>query len=187
MDAAHAFSSERARLILEAARSGDAAVWEELFDEHYPQLYRFFRSRVPGDTLAEDLAADVFAEAWRSRGGLRWRRRPFAAWLFGIARHRLASFYRDRPPDARELTSDDEPIGQVHNEFLAVELRDVLDGLRADYRQAIELRYVVGLANVEAAAVMDRSPGAFRTLLHRALQSCRDALDFSPPDAAGGD
>ena len=181
MAAAHAFSSERARLILEAARSGDAAVWEELFDEHYPQLYRFFRSRVPGDTLAEDLAADVFAEAWRSRGGLRWRRRT------RIARHRLASFYRDRPPDARELTSDDEPIGQVHNEFLAVELRDVLDGLRADYRQAIELRYVVGLANVEAAAVMDRSPGAFRTLLHRALQSCRDALDFSPPDAAGED
>ena len=43
-----------------------------------------------------------------------------------------------------------------------------LDRLEPDYRIAIELRYLLGLSGEEAAAVMNRSHGAFRALLHRA-------------------
>ena len=56
----------------------------------------------------------------------------------------------------------------MRDEYLAVEVRDLLDRLPADYRRAIEFRYVLGLSGLEAAAAMGRSHSSFRSLLLRA-------------------
>jgi RNA polymerase sigma-70 factor, ECF subfamily len=154
---------------VEAARSGEAAAWHELFDAHYPKLYRFFRARMASPEDAEDLAAEVFAEAFRSLDTFRWRNRPFESWLFGIARNRLRMYYRGR----RETAEIPESAGHVRNEFLGVEIQDVLGRLPDDYREAIELRYALGLSGIEASAAMGRSHGSFRTLLSRATEAFR--------------
>ena len=95
------------RAEVEAARAGDPEAWALAFKAHYPQLYRFFRGHVPTAQDAEELAAEVFVQAWRSRRRLRWRNRPFSAWLFGIARRQLAAYYRDRPPVEAARLGDD--------------------------------------------------------------------------------
>ena len=153
-----------ARRVVERARSGDESAWRELFDEHYPRLFKFFRSRVDSDATAEDLAAETFTEAVRGLGRFRWRNRPFGAWLFGIGRNRLRMHYRSRRVHA-ELP---ETIGYARDDYVAVDVRDALGRLDADHRVAIELRYLLGLSGQEAAAAMGRSHGAFRALLHRA-------------------
>ena len=84
--------------------------------------------------------------------------------MFRIARNRLAQHYRRRPPETVPLAEAD----RVRDEYLTVEIRDLLDRLPVDYRQAIELRYVLGLSGREAAAVMERSHNSFRSLLLRA-------------------
>ena len=146
------------------AREGDESAWRELFDEHYPKLLRFFRSRVASSAIAEDLAAETFTDAYRGIKKFQWRERPFGAWLFGIARNRLRMHYRSR----REHEELPEELGQVRDEYLEVEIRDALENLEPDHRAAIEYRYVLGLSGEEAAAAMGRSHGAFRALLHRA-------------------
>lgn len=153
--------------VVERARSGEEIAWETLFNEHYPALFRYFRSRVSSPETAEDLACEVFVEAYRSIGGFQWRGRPFGAWMYGIARNRLLMHYRSRRPEGAAV----EDVGRVSSEFLAVEVRDVLDRLPADYREAIEYRYVLGLSGEEAAAAMGRSHGAFRALLLRATRA----------------
>lgn len=153
-----------ARQTVERARDGDEAAWQELFDEHYPRLFKFFRSRVENDVTAEDLAAETFTEAVRGLSRFQWRNRPFGAWLFGIGRNRLRMYYRSRRVHA-ELP---EEIGYARDEYVEVDVRDALDRLDPDHRLAIELRYLIGLNGQEAAAAMDRSHGAFRALLHRA-------------------
>jgi RNA polymerase sigma-70 factor, ECF subfamily len=155
---------------VEAARSGEASAWHELFDAHYQKLYRFFRTRLQSVEDAEDLAAEVFAEAYRSLETFHWRNRPFESWLFGIARNRLRMYYRGR----RETQEIPESIGHVRDEYLGVEIRDVLERLPAEYREAIELRYALGLSGIEAAAAMGRSHGSFRTLLSRATTAFRN-------------
>ena len=152
-----------AQVLIERAAAGSDAAWQELFELHYVRLYRFFRSRVATHQQAEDLASDVFLEAFRSIGNFRWQGVPFAAWLFGIARRVLASHYRARPQ--AELQHEEH----VRDEYLAVEIRDILERIQPDYRAALELRFVVGLSGEEAAAVMGRSHGAFRSLLLHAL------------------
>ena len=162
---------------------GSDAAWREIFDAHYVKIYRFFRSRVATHQQAEDLSADVFLEAFRSITNFRWQGSPFEAWLFGIARRILASYYRAKPRSEGQLP------GHVRDEYLAVEVRDLLARIPADYRSALELRFVVGLSGGEAAAVMGRSHGAFRSLLLRAVrafraESQRDELELELPQKA---
>lgn len=163
--AGEALTDEQA-LVLEARR-GDEAAWRVLFEGHYGRIFSYVRSRVSPREAAEDVAADVFVEAYRSLPRYEWRDRPFGAWLYGIARHRVLMHYRRegrRPPPGVE---------RIANEYLGVELRDVLERLPADYRAAIEYRFVLGLSGEEAAAAMGRSHGAFRALLLRATRAFR--------------
>ena len=110
-------------------------------------------------------------QAFRSIGSFRWQGRPFEAWLFGIARHELASFYRSLPPASAELHEH----RHVRDDFIAVEVRDLLAQLTADHRTALELRYLLGFSGQEAAALMGRSHGSFRSLLLRAARAFRAA------------
>jgi len=160
--------------VVEAARRGSEDAWRDLFDACYPRLYRFFRVRVSGDETAEDLASAVFLEAFRSIERFEWRERPFEAWLFGIARHQLAGHYR---AESRLPQLDAEPA--VSDSYLSIEIADVLGRLRPEHRQALELRYVLGLTGEEAAAAMGRTHNAFRQLLYRAVQA------FQREDAQG--
>ncbi len=164
---------ERERRQVAAAQSGDERAWRALFDDHYPKLYAFMRARVGDRETAEDLAAEAFGDAFRGLPRFRWRGKPFGAWLFKVARNRLRMYYRSRhPQEARYLEySGAEDPGTTGDETLSLEVRDTLARLPAEYREAIELRYLLGLSGAEAAAAMGRSHGAFRMLLHRASQA----------------
>jgi RNA polymerase sigma-70 factor, ECF subfamily len=162
------------RLVVARASRRDEAAWAELFDRHYVKLYRFFRARVGTDETAEDLASETLLQAFRSIERFVWRQIPFGAWLFAIARRVLASHYR-RPRLRADPLDHAEPGGHVRDEYLAVEVRDVLGRLSPEHRTALELKYVVGLSGEEAAAAMGRSHAAFRSLLHRAARSYRNA------------
>jgi DNA-directed RNA polymerase specialized sigma24 family protein len=58
-----------------------------------------------------------------------------------------------------------------------VEIRDILERLIPDHRAALELRFFLGLSGIEAAAVMERSHGSFRSLLLRAVRAFRRESD----------
>lgn len=172
---------ERERERVAAAQRGEDLAWRELFEEYYPRLYGFMRARVGEDALAEDLAAETFVDAYRGLPRFSWRGRPFGAWLFKVARNRLRMHYRGEA--ARPSTTADQApesaSGSGHE--LSFEIEEVLTRLPAEYRDAIELRYVMGLTGAEAAAAMGRSHGGFRMLLHRAVRAFRD--EFSLDDA----
>lgn len=172
MDAAGELERERRRVA--AARAGDEEAWHALFDEYYPRLYTFMRRRVADPETAEDLAAQTFTDAFRGLPRFRWRNRPFGAWLFAVARNRLRMHYRSSRAPHHQLPDDLQAPG---DETLSLDVRDALDRLPPAQREAIELRYVIGLSGKEAAAAMGRSHGAFRMLLHRATEAFKAEFD----------
>jgi RNA polymerase sigma-70 factor (ECF subfamily) len=183
VDAVRSPSEASPRSVVESARRGDEAAWRAIFDLQYPRLYRFFRSRVAAHHQAEDLASSTLLQAFRSIGSFRWQGRPFEAWLFGIASHELASFYRSLPPTPSDAV---EERAHVRDEFIAVEVRDLLAQLSDDHRTALELRYLLGFSGQEAAALMGRSHGSFRSLLLRAARAFQRASSSKPEDVAAG-
>src|SRR5512139_3936307 len=80
--------------LTERSRDGDAEAFAELYRRYLTPVYRFIFRRVGGDVaVAEDLTSQVFLEALDGLSGYRERGR-FVAWLFTIARRRLADRYR---------------------------------------------------------------------------------------------
>jgi RNA polymerase sigma-70 factor (ECF subfamily) len=150
-------------LTMQLANAGDEAAWAVVFDAYYPRLYRLFRSRMARHDQAEDLASSEMLEAFRSVQGLpdASQDRPLEVWLFGIARTTLEA--ADRPGRALES----RPSRFVRDEFIEGGMREALRPLSADQRTALELRFVIGLSTLEAAALMGRTPAALRALLSR--------------------
>jgi hypothetical protein len=67
---------------------------EDVFRAHFAPVYRFIARRV-GTDLAEDLAAEAFATAYRRRASYDPARGSVRSWLFGIAANVLREHWRD--------------------------------------------------------------------------------------------
>jgi RNA polymerase sigma-70 factor (ECF subfamily) len=76
-------------------RSDDPDAFAAVYDRHAPKVFAWAAARV-GD-YAADLTAEVFAQAWRSRGRFADQADGSAGpWLFGIAQNVLRSSVRKR-------------------------------------------------------------------------------------------
>ena len=86
-------SCER-ELVAQAAQGDETAVIT-LYEQHKTAVYTYVYYRVGGDqALAEDITAEVFMRMVERLPHFVYRERPFLAWLYTVARHRVADYYR---------------------------------------------------------------------------------------------
>ncbi len=65
------------------------------------------------------------------------------------------------------------------------ELQDVLEGvskLPDDRREALIMRFALGMDNREIARALDRTEGATKVLIHRAIKQLEQSLKEDDPD-----
>ncbi|HEX3825643.1 MAG TPA: sigma-70 family RNA polymerase sigma factor [Pseudonocardia sp.] len=165
-----------------AARAGDRQAATELAARTYQQVWRVL-IMLTNRSVAEDLAQETYARAFRSLPGFR-AESSVRAWLLSIARNTAADHLRANSV-RRRLTSVDpidvaEPAepGDITQPVL---LRLLIDGLDERQRVAFELTQVVGLSYAEAAQICDCPVGTIRSRVARA----RDELAAHLADIEG--
>jgi RNA polymerase sigma-70 factor (ECF subfamily) len=159
--------------LVEAAKEGDREAFAELYRRTRPAVYRLASFRA-GEPSAEDVVAETFFRAWKALPGHRDTGAPFAAWLYGIARHVAVDELRR---SARAAASDhvpDRAIESGAHDRLA--LAEAIEHLSEEQRVVIELKYFAGLTNAEVAAVVGGTPGAVNAKQWRALGAMRTFL-----------
>jgi RNA polymerase sigma-70 factor (ECF subfamily) len=150
----------------------------ELYDAALPEVYGYLLSRCGQRALAEDLTAETFLAAVEAV-----RRRPppdlTAAWLVGVARHKLVDHWRRAEREERGLRvlggeppQDEDPWDERLDALLA---REVLMTLGPHHRAVLTLRYCDGLPVPDVAAHLDRTVHATEALLTRAKAAFRQA------------
>lgn len=179
-------SAEAEAVLVERARGGDRAAFEELVRRHADRLYaivlRFIADR--GD--AQEVTQEAFLRAWRSIRHFEGRSQ-FFTWLYRIGINEAKRRAARRPP-VTLVSLDDEPIPEAPDWSHAPETRmrqadlrrlieEVIRALPIEYRAPLILRDVEGLSTQEAAEVMDLGEAAFKSRLHRARLVVRRALD----------
>jgi RNA polymerase sigma-70 factor (ECF subfamily) len=126
-------------------------------------------------TVAEDIVSETFHRALENIQGFEWRGVAFSAWLYRIASNAIAARYRREPAMGSEedLEHALEPEPGPELALTTLEWKaDLLAAVRAlpdDQQQVILLRFGQELRNKEIARIMQRSEGAIKALLHRAL------------------
>jgi RNA polymerase sigma-70 factor, ECF subfamily len=152
-----------------------------LFREHYEAVLAYARRRAPSE-VADDVAAETFAVAWRKADSI--PRDPLP-WLLGIARRVLSTQRRStqrRGALSQRLAETLEPIQP--NGAIDVRLGEALSQLSERDREALLLVAWEGLAPREAATVVGLTPTGFSVRLHRARRRLRKALESDESPAA---
>jgi RNA polymerase sigma-70 factor (ECF subfamily) len=151
----------------------------ELYRAHLRDVYSYAYYRVGNHHDAEDLTEQTFLQAYRhfERAQRESDGRPLRPWLIRIAHNLAANLYRDRARKPASPIDETTTIMAPHTTEQLVEGRDelsrILDGvgkLPDDRREALIMRFALGMDNREIARALGRSDGATKVLIHRAIR-----------------
>jgi RNA polymerase sigma-70 factor (ECF subfamily) len=159
--------------------------FSELYRTHLRDVYSYAYYRVGNHHDAEDLTEQTFLQAYRhfERAVRESNGRPLRPWLIRIAHNLAANYYRDRSRRPQTQLEDAAIVAEPHSTAELVEgreeLQDVLEGvskLPEDRREALIMRFALGMDNKEIARALGRSEGATKVLIHRAIKQLEQGL-----------
>lgn len=169
-------SEEEQASFADRLRALDQDAWAALYDRYHAQIWRYSFGRTSNRDAADDLAAQVFAEALASIGRYRYKGRPILAWLYAIARNLSSKHLRRARRDAPETAV--EPSGDaLEDRIESMVLADALGALTGEQREVVVLRFFSGCSTREIAAAMRKSEAAIYSLEVRAIGALRRQLD----------
>lgn len=157
----------------------------ELYDRYgrlaFALIYRIVRDA----GTAEDLVQETFLRVWNRSQGFDGDRGALGGWLLAVARNRAIDYLRSSAGKERnsvELEETEHPSlyldleKEVLNSDKARHLRQAIEKLNPNQRNAIELAYFEGLSQTEMAERLGQPLGTVKTWVRMALKNLREAL-----------
>jgi RNA polymerase sigma-70 factor (ECF subfamily) len=179
------------QLIMDAG-GGDRDAFRILVDRHYPRIFGYVQRYLGSTDLhtVEDITQDVFLSAWKAAPSYRAEAKV-STWLLKIATNASLNLRRgSRIRAALSLSSQVESetgqnacSEQTKPETLLIAkeqanaIKDAVELLPPKQKAAILLRHFDDLSYSEIAKVLDTSVSSVESLLFRARQTLRLALE----------
>ena len=170
------------------AMTGDRRAVAEVITTVRPLVVRYCRARLGrfdrSSVSADDVAQEVCVAVLTALPGYRVQGRPFLAFVYGIASHKVIDAHRSATRNRSEPVSDvpdriasaDGPEQHTLRAELSEEMGRLLEKLPEKQREILVLRVVVGLSAEETAELVGSTPGAVRVAQHRALGRLRKSM-----------
>ncbi|MFO0422358.1 MAG: RNA polymerase sigma factor [Planctomycetia bacterium] len=189
-------ASDPSTALMLRVRDGDAGEFEELVGLWQDRLVTLFRHHTGDHSTAEDLAQEVFLRVYRARAGYQPTAK-FSTWIHTIANN-VASDLRQRAYRRLErgvpmnvsasqsgigleqiavAASGQRPARQADRGELQDIVQRAIAGLGDNQRMAVLLAKFEDCSYDEIAAAMGLSVAAVKSLLHRAREQLRAALE----------
>jgi RNA polymerase sigma-70 factor (ECF subfamily) len=168
-----------------AAKAELDRAFEDFYREHLRDVYSYAYYKVGNHHDAEDLTEQAFLQAYRhfDRARRESAGRPLRPWVIRIAHNLASNYYRDRSRRPQTPLDSTEPLAARHDTVAIAEgreeLRRVMDNLEHlsdDRREALIMRFALGMDNREIARALGRTDGATKVLIHRAIKQLQEEM-----------
>jgi RNA polymerase sigma-70 factor, ECF subfamily len=185
---------ERLDAVVADAVAGDRDALREVLETIRPIVVRYCRARVGAfernGLSADDVAQEVCLAAVMALPRYRDRGRPFLAFVYGIAAHKVADAYRAVGRDLsyptetlpERLSAEPGPEQAAIDADSVTRMSELLRILPEKQREVLILRVVVGLSAEETADAVGSTAGAVRVAQHRALTRLKSAITAAGRD-----
>ncbi len=174
---------QRRRLtgLLEACGKGDRAAFRRLYDLSVNFVFGVVRAILRDKDIAEEVAQEVYVSIWRRAGSFDTEKGNPLAWMAAIARNKAID--RLRAERARGFIYFSDNVPDIASETVpadiaadSIAVRQVLDDLRPEFRQALLLTYFQGYTHTELADVMNVPVGTAKSWVRRGLNALKEGL-----------
>ena len=169
------FSGSQEALVVGLARAGDREAFAELVRRRQSWIRNLMRRWCGDVTLADDLAQQVFLQAWRKIRQLR-HANTFGAWLKRLAIKMWLQHQRKN--DALRDADEYEDTQQVHQDVtgLKMDLDGALASLASPVRTCVVLSYHECMTHGEIAQLTDIPLGTVKSHIRRGTQRLQELL-----------
>ena len=164
--------------------SGDPEDFAIFYRRHALEVLGYFSRRVRNSEVAADLTAETFAAAVVARPRFHAAATPAAAWLYGIAGHKLADFQRRGRVEDRArrqlglrpltVTYDDDALIRAAADDAAARL---LDTLPPDQREAVHAHVIADEPYESMARRLVIPEPVLRKRVSRGLRALRSRME----------
>lgn len=151
-----------------------------LYDNYSGALYTVINKIIKDKDAADDLIQDVFFKIWKNFANYQPEKSRLFTWMMNIARNAAIDAYRSDKVSNRSAIQDIETsvnsIDLKQNQTIetdVVGLRDLVDRLRPERKQLIDLAYFEGFTQEEIADKLQMPLGTVKTRIRSALQELR--------------
>jgi RNA polymerase sigma-70 factor (ECF subfamily) len=188
--------------------AGDEQAFREFFDTYFQRVYRFALPRLGGNVEStREVVQSTLSKAMRNMEKYRGDAALFS-WLCQICRHEIVDYLRAHKRRSEHVVLiDDSPELQAAMETIHAPVTDepahrygtaetrrlvqaVLDRLPARYGDILEWKYIEGRSVEEIGQQLGVGHTAAQSLLARARQAFREALETvfgsTAPDILAG-
>jgi len=174
--------------LLQAARAGDSAAYDRLYNLYSDRVFRYLYARIGQREVAEDLTADVFVRLLQNLPRFKVNAaRPvasFSAFVYRVAGNLLTDQYRKQKHRDHQDIDDQpfladrspEPFTQTAASENKNELMSAMRKLGAEQQAVLLYRFGDEYSVLEVAEIMGKTTGAIKALQHRAIANLRRIL-----------
>ena len=173
--------------------AGEAGAFDTLYARHKGGVYRYLLRQCRNAGIADELFQDVWMNAIRVRASYAPTAK-FTTWIYTLAHNRLVDHWRatgqmkiasiddDENGEARDIVesipgdANDEPETRALSGELGAQLRDALEALPDEQRDAFLLQYEGGLSLAEIAELTGVGMETVKSRLRYATAKLRSAL-----------
>lgn len=156
-------------------RRFDSQAIGAIYDQYFSEVYRYALYRVGDQTLAEDIASDVFIRLLESIQAGRPPQTNLKGWLIGTASHVVTDHMRRkyrRPEEGITESLPDltpGPASEVDQREQNRAVQNAYAQLTSEQQHVLTLRFGQGYSLEETASVMNKNVNAVKALQFRAL------------------
>ncbi|MCV7252276.1 sigma-70 family RNA polymerase sigma factor [Mycolicibacterium fluoranthenivorans] len=189
-------SGERLDDVVAHAVAGDRDALRVVLETIRPIIVRYCRARIGSaersGLSADDIAQEVCLAAITALPRYQDQGRPFLAFVYGIAAHKIADAHRasarnrSEPTDVvpERFSGEAGPEQRALDSEASARMDRLLATLPDKQREIIILRVVVGMSAEEVAEAVGSTPGAVRVAQHRALAKLKSEISTGGGDYA---
>ncbi|CAG1008072.1 ECF RNA polymerase sigma factor SigX [Anaerolineales bacterium] len=175
-------STTDAQQELNRLRELDVKTIGAVYDQYFSEVYRYVLYRVGDQTLAEDIASDVFVRLLEAAQSGHGPQSNLKGWLIGTASHAVADHlrrkYRRREEEISDAMPDHGPglIAEIDQREQNRIVNDAYAQLTDDQQHVLALRFGQGYSLEETATFMNKNVNAVKALQFRALAALQREL-----------
>lgn len=189
-------SGDRLDAVVAEAVAGNRDALREVLETIRPIIVRYCRARIGAGERsgfsADDVAQEVCLAAITALPRYKDQGRPFLAFVYGIAAHKVADAHRaaarnrSDPTDVvpERFSTDAGPEQLALNSEASARMNKLLAILPDKQREILILRVVVGMSAEETAEAVGSTAGAVRVAQHRALARLKSEIISTGHDHA---